>query len=227
MTPFWLVLLTCISTAAYIISLKKPFFLYPAMIFHLFLPVSVWLNTGLPPFVNGYGSMVFFSLLISVKTLMLKREKLRQFHTAAVVLIMAGSLMMPFSQKTVPAVLDSVWLVIHVPLFFLGYLSLTSAYVASFFKDTRSFVRREMKRAVFFSWSGILTGAMWAEVSWGRFWGWDSKEVAALSIFLFSLSYFHFSGEKEKKLAVHVSFYAMLITYFAVSYLIPGNHNYI
>jgi ABC-type transport system involved in cytochrome c biogenesis permease subunit len=184
---------------------------------------------GYPPFINGYGSMIFFSFIIILKTLFFHKEtplKLKQAHILFAEIMIVGSFFMPFKLSRVQAVLTSYWLGIHVPLFFIGYLSLTTAFFASFFPQMKQMEKKEMKLALLFIFSGIITGAFWAEISWGRFWGWDSKEVWALSTWLFVLSYFHFKNKKEQKMAIITAFISMILTYIVVSFIVPGAHNY-
>ena len=86
--------------------------------------------------------------------------------------------------------------------------------------------------AVFLLAIGIFVGAVWANVSWGRYWGWDPKEVWALITMLVyalalhpaSLHYF------RRPLFFHlfsiVAFLTVLITYFGVNFLLGGMHSY-
>ena len=86
--------------------------------------------------------------------------------------------------------------------------------------------------------AGIFIGAVWANMSWGRYWGWDPKETWALITMLVYALLLHFpwlSGKlkiKNEKLRIiyHVfaivSFFFVLFTYFGVSYLLGGLHSY-
>ncbi|HEV8129941.1 MAG TPA: cytochrome c biogenesis protein CcsA [Acidobacteriota bacterium] len=70
---------------------------------------------------------------------------------------------------------------------------------------------------------GILTGAIWAEHVWGRYWGWDPKETAALVTWLIYLSLFHYrltAGWRGKRAAILnvIGFISVLFTFLGASY---------
>jgi len=86
--------------------------------------------------------------------------------------------------------------------------------------------------AVFLLAIGIFIGAVWANVSWGRYWGWDPKEVWALITMLVYSAALH-SGSLSKlrqPMTFHVfmvvAFLTVLITYFGVNFLLGGMHSY-
>lgn len=77
----------------------------------------------------------------------------------------------------------------------------------------------------------LMTGAVWANESWGRYWGWDSKEVGALVAWLTYAGFLHsriaygWKGRHSAYFAV-VAFLFVIFTYLGVSYLLPGLHSY-
>jgi ABC-type transport system involved in cytochrome c biogenesis permease subunit len=77
----------------------------------------------------------------------------------------------------------------------------------------------------------LVTGAVWANESWGRYWGWDSKETGALVAWLSYGGYLHsrmahgWKGRRSAYFAV-VGFLLVLFTYLGVSYLLVGLHSY-
>jgi cytochrome c-type biogenesis protein CcsB len=79
---------------------------------------------------------------------------------------------------------------------------------------------------------GILTGAVWAESAWGRYWSWDPKETWSLITWLIYAALLHarlvkgWQGRRIAWLAV-LGFAAVLFTYFGVSFLLPGLHSYL
>ncbi len=78
---------------------------------------------------------------------------------------------------------------------------------------------------------GIATGAAWANESWGRYWGWDSKEVWATVAWVIYGLFLHlriFWKWRGWRLAIvnFVGFGAIMFTYFGVTYLLPGLHSY-
>ena len=86
--------------------------------------------------------------------------------------------------------------------------------------------------AVFFLGAGIFMGAVWANVSWGRYWAWDPKEVWALITFLVYGVAFHSQSLPvfRKPVFFHiymiVAFLTVLMTYFGVNYVLGGMHSY-
>jgi cytochrome c biogenesis factor len=79
---------------------------------------------------------------------------------------------------------------------------------------------------------GTILGAMWADVSWGRFWGWDPKEVWALITLLIYMVLLHgrhvgLSGNFSMALGAVFGFNAIVMAWFGVNFLLPGGkHSY-
>jgi ABC-type transport system involved in cytochrome c biogenesis permease subunit len=77
----------------------------------------------------------------------------------------------------------------------------------------------------------LITGAVWANESWGRYWGWDNKEVGALVTWLAYAGYLHtriahgWTGRRSAYVAL-LGFVFVIFTYLGVSYLLPGLHSY-
>ena len=77
-----------------------------------------------------------------------------------------------------------------------------------------------------------MLGALWADLSWGRFWGWDPKEVWALISLLVYLAFLHgrpvgWSGSFSIALGSVVGFAAIVWTWYAINFLMPGGkHSY-
>lgn len=92
--------------------------------------------------------------------------------------------------------------------------------------------------ALFCLTAGIFIGAVWANMSWGRYWGWDPKETWALITMLVYAALLHFPwmkklftiNPKRTQIIYHVfsviDFALVLFTYFGVSYLLGGLHSY-
>jgi cytochrome c-type biogenesis protein CcsB len=78
--------------------------------------------------------------------------------------------------------------------------------------------------------AGIISGAVWANSAWGRYWGWDPKETWSLITWFVYATLLHarlMRGWRGKRIAVFsmIGFAAVLFTYFGVNYL-PGLHSY-
>ena len=91
--------------------------------------------------------------------------------------------------------------------------------------------------ALFCLTTGIFIGAVWANMSWGRYWGWDPKETWALITMIVYAALLHWPiignlGHTWKRsnaayhIACIVAFFFVLFTYFGVSYLLGGLHSY-
>jgi cytochrome c-type biogenesis protein CcsB len=77
----------------------------------------------------------------------------------------------------------------------------------------------------------LMTGAVWANESWGRYWGWDAKETGALVAWLTYAGFLHsriaygWRGRRSAYFAI-IAFLFVIFTYLGVSYLLPGLHSY-
>jgi len=77
----------------------------------------------------------------------------------------------------------------------------------------------------------LITGAVWANESWGRYWGWDSKEVGALVAWMAYAAFLHtriahgWQGRRSAYFAL-LGFALVIFTWLGVSYLLPGLHSY-
>lgn len=141
-------------------------------------------------------------------------------------------------------VLTSPLLSIHVVLVMIAYTLLTFTMfngIAGLFlyrnhpnrADQLQIVGRLLLYpAVFSLAAGIFVGAVWANISWGRYWGWDPKEVWALITWLVYALALHQSSLPlfKKTIFFHgfcvMAFFCVLITYFGVNFLLGGMHSY-
>ncbi len=152
----------------------------------------------------------------------------------------------PTVAKLVP-VLSSPLLSIHVTIIMLSYAllafvmlnGLTAIFLHFFRKNSDEQIFRlqtvsqlMLYPAVFCLAAGIFIGAVWANQSWGRYWGWDPKEVWALITMMVYSTAFHSKSLPflQKPLYFHVftvvAFLAVLFTYFGVNFLLGGLHSY-
>jgi ABC-type transport system involved in cytochrome c biogenesis permease subunit len=139
------------------------------------------------------------------------------------------------------------WLAIHVPIIMVGYsvlaLGLVIAHMQigfTIFAPRRSDLTNKMYDLLYWYMlvgnilliAGILTGSIWAASSWGRYWGWDPKEVWSLVAFLAYMAIIH--GKFDKILGQFgvaalsiVAFQTILMTYLGVNYVLgTGLHSY-
>ncbi|MBN8424390.1 c-type cytochrome biogenesis protein CcsB [Microbacterium esteraromaticum] len=156
--------------------------------------------------------------------------------------------------KPLPPVLDSYWLIIHVFVASLGTaLFALSAGLAivqllqarreagkkslgflKTFPDVEKLENLTYLTAVigFVFWTfTLIAGSIWAERSWGRYWGWDTKEVWTFIIWIIYAGYIHaratrgWRGTRSAWLAI-IGFAAVLFNYGIVNVFIPGLHSY-
>ncbi len=146
------------------------------------------------------------------------------------------------------AVLDSnFWLSIHVVTVTIGYCGCFAAGVLAIFYIFRGFFTatltpdrsRSLARMVYgivcfatlFSFIGTVTGGIWADQSWGRFWGWDPKENGALIIVLWNAAILHarWSGWVRERGLMNMAIFGNIVTafsWFGVNMLGVGLHSY-
>ena len=85
---------------------------------------------------------------------------------------------------------------------------------------------------LFFMTAGTFLGAIWANVSWGRYWGWDPKETWALvTMIVYAIvTHLHLVPFRNSlwlfNIASVVAFYSVLMTFFGVNYFLSGMHSY-
>lgn len=230
--------------------------LFVAWILHTFGLGLRWYLSGHAPMSNGYESMIFVAWgTLLAGFLVVKRSQLPLALTgvlAALSLLVAHlSWMNPEITPLVP-VLKSVWLTIHVAVImtsysFLGLGALIGLitmvlYIAKTKKNHLSLSGhiKHLTRlnqivlivGLYLITIGCFLGAIWANQSWGRYWGWDPKETWCLiTILVYSfVTHMHnmkdFDNDYAFNLGSVLGFGAVLMTYFGVNYFLGGMHSY-
>ncbi len=211
-----------------------------------------WYIGGRIPLSNGYETMIFLALSILIISCLIERRfsfaLVGGFLLSGFTLLVAHLGEMNPQITPLMPVLVSPLLSIHVSLIMIAYalfafimLGGIVALVTMRGKDRKSqesaeaittLSRLMLYPAVLFLGAGIFIGAVWANVSWGRYWAWDPKEVWALITFMIYGAAFH-TGSIDKfrdKRFFHIymiaAFAAVIITYFGVNYLLGGMHSY-
>ena len=219
---------------------------------------SYRLGIGHAPLSNLYESLNFFAGTLMLLYLIVERRYrnrvLGAFCTPLAFLAMAYASLSPNVsdriQPLIPA-LKSNWLIAHVMTCFIGYAAFAIAFGIScmYLLKRRPSARPGLLRdrlsdrrvldelthqmvmfGFLFLSIGIITGAVWANSAWGRYWGWDPKETWSLVTWLIYATLLHarmMRGWEGRRIAILsiVGFVAMLFTYFGVNYL-PGLHSY-
>ncbi len=226
------------------------------LIIHTLALVSRMYISGRPPVTNLYSSAVFIGWGCVVLGLIL--EGVFRLGLGNVVATVAGyaTLLIAWGLESdgsdtfsvMQAVLDTqFWLATHVTCITLGY---ATTYVTGLFgliyivmgiatpnltpqlaKDLTRMNYGTLCFSIFFSFVGTVLGGLWADDSWGRFWGWDPKENGALMIVLWNALALHarWGGlVKERGLAVLAVGGNIIVSWswFGVNALSVGLHSY-
>ena len=210
---------------------------------------------GRPPVTNLYSSAIFVGWAAVILGIILERIYRRGFGTAVaassgfVSLIVAHHLLGDGdTMEMMRAVLDSnIWLATHVVTITIGYSgTFLAGAIAIGYTLRRLLVAKVDKEvdktlvsmaygiicfALFFSFIGTVLGGIWADQSWGRFWGWDPKENGALLIVLWNAIILHarWGGFVRERGIMAMAIFGNVITslsWFGVNMLGVGLHSY-
>ncbi len=213
---------------------------------------------GRPPVGNLYDTIIFIAATAVIFCFIVEAMTKRRFALgiapilAATLIVLARRYELSDAKDHMDpliAVLDSnFWLMIHVITITLGYsaglLAAVISWVYILLRGLRldggdKDLRRSITRAVygmlcvtlFLSLVGTVLGGIWANYSWGRFWGWDPKENGALMIVLWSLAILHARmGGYIKEWGLHLSSLftsaVVVFSWWHVNFLGVGLHNY-
>ncbi|MCP5103899.1 MAG: cytochrome c biogenesis protein CcsA [bacterium] len=207
-----------------------------------------------PPVTNLYETFVFTGLITALLGMILEWFKKRNIGiltgslAGLVMLMIAGKYALEGdTMGMLVAVLDSnFWLASHVITIILGYAGIVlSGFIGhvyilqKIFRPNKTELLKNTFQAVFsiqafgliFTFLGTVLGGIWADQSWGRFWGWDPKENGALLILLWAALLFHarLAGWiKETGMAIGtvIGVIAVSLAWFGVNLLGVGLHSY-
>lgn len=214
-----------------------------------------WYIGGHAPWTNSYETMVYVSwATVLAGFVFLKRNRI-VFSLASVfggIILFVSSMIWNDPQVTnlVP-VLKSPWLTFHVAVIVAsyGFLGLSCLVGATnlLFMSSPSYGSGRLSKLVqemsilneMSLWIGLVLltigtflGAIWADVSWGRYWGWDPKETWALITILVYTAVTHIHMIKGNNrlwlfnLLSVIAFLSVLMTFLGVNYLMSGMHSY-
>ncbi|MCF8366576.1 MAG: cytochrome c biogenesis protein CcsA [Bacteroidales bacterium] len=215
-----------------------------------------WYISGHAPLSNGFESMIFIAWATMLGGfLLVRRSSIALASTtvlASLTLFVAHlNWMNPEVTNLVP-VLKSVWLTIHVAIITSSYGFLGMGMILGLFnlflmifqnkKNLESFnlTIREisltseatMTIGLYMITIGTFLGGVWANESWGRYWGWDPKETWALITVLVYAVIIHLNfipgmmGRYVFNALAVLGFSSVLMTYFGVNYYLSGLHSY-
>ena len=222
-----------------------PFVLFCFVSLHVLLR---WIVTGHAPVSNIPETLLLMSWLSSALSLVASSRRVPVLDLLCPVVAsvcMLGSVLSdsvsPLS--SLPPILRSPLLSVHVVLVMVSYTLLFCIALLSVrcllhgctpatLTRLTALSRLLLYPAVSFLASGIIAGAVWANISWGTYWSWDAKETWALLTLMVYLAPFHIhsldsdSSPRLYHIYVLVAFLVVLATYFGVSYFLPGMHSY-
>lgn len=203
-----------------------------------------WIISGNVPLSNGYESM------LSVAWLVLLISIFMQFRIRIVMVfgfMLSGFFLLvshinqmdPAIGQMMP-VLNSPLLSIHVSIIMMSYALLSLTFICgimgicmqSHAEELQTLSRIFLYPALTAMGFGIFIGAIWANVSWGNYWSWDSKETWALITFMIYAVVVHTQSLPifRKPLTYHIyislAFLSIAMTYFGVNYFLTGMHSY-
>lgn len=203
-----------------------------------------WIISGNIPMSNGYESMLtvaWFVMLISIlMQLRIRIVMVFGFLISGFFLQVSHINQMDPAIGQMMPVLNSPLLSIHVSIIMMSYALLSLTFICGIMgiclrshgEELQALSRIFLYPALTTMGFGIFIGAIWANVSWGTYWSWDSKETWALITFMIyavvvhtqSLPVFH------KPLVYHIyitlAFLSIAMTYFGVNYFLTGMHSY-
>jgi cytochrome c-type biogenesis protein CcsB len=215
-----------------------------------------WYVSGRAPWSNGYESMIYIAYTTTLAGLIFARKSFGGLAAtsilSATILMVAGlSWLDPEITPLVP-VLKSYWLTIHVSMeagsygflmlgAIIGVLNLLLMIFRN--KKNEKNADRIIKEMTYISEMtligglfmisiGTYLGGVWANESWGRYWGWDAKETWALVtilVYSFILHMRFIPGMRSAyafNVASLIGWASVMMTYFGVNYYLSGLHSY-
>lgn len=217
------------------------------------------LVAGFLPMTNLYESLVLFSWAVVLLFITIEHKFkiaiIGAFTMPLAFLITSYAAVLDSSIKPLMPALRSYWLFIHVLACFLGYACFTCAFslaimyllqerqvkskhIGKIFERLPSLnvMDKINHQLVLFGFAfltlGIVTGSVWAQQAWGRWWSWDPKETWSLITWFIYAAYLHArfnSGWPGKRMAILsiIGYISVLFTYLGVNFLLPGLHSYL
>lgn len=218
--------------------------------------IGRWFISGHAPWSNAYESVIYIAWATVLAGFIFSRKSTMTVAATAVLsslLLMVAALnwLDPEITNLVP-VLNSYWLIIHVAIItasygflalgaLLGFLNLILMVIQN--TQNRKRITNSIKELTFINELSITSGlfmlsigtflgGIWANESWGRYWGWDPKETWALASMLIYIFVLHMRFVPKLKglfafnLASLVAYSSIIMTYFGVNFYLSGLHSY-
>jgi len=225
---------------------------------HTLALLTRYVEAGYTPVTNLYESLSFFAWMIIgillIANLKYKVKVLGSFLTPIALILMLFAFALPKEIFPLAPVLKSFWHPFHVIFAFLGNAIFTLTFCCGVMyliqehqlksKRMGALTKRlpplnllddlsyqSLKFGFPLLTLGIITGAVWAEYAWGRYWNWDPKETWSLITWLLYAALLHqrltvgWRGRKASIMAI-IGFLTVLFTFLGVNLILPGLHTY-
>lgn len=236
-----------VSNAVRVIKCGFVWLLFASCLFHWMGYALRWYIGGRMPLGNGYETMLFLAGCVLALSCWLQRRFL--FVLPFGFLLSGFTLLVAYLGEINPQitplmpVLLSPWLSIHVSLIMIAYALYAYIFLNGILALCLRHKPEQVERLMLFSklmsypatlflGVGIFIGSVWANVSWGNYWSWDSKEVWALITFMIYGVAFHGASLPWMRKPMHyhiymvLAFLSVLMTYVGVNFFLTGMHSY-
>ncbi len=203
-----------------------------------------WTVSGNLPLSNGYETMLLMAWFVELIALLLQQRfrivMVFGFLLSGFFLLVSHiNAMDPTIGQMMP-VLNSPLLSLHVSVIMMSYALLSLTFICAVMglamprhgAELQALSQLFLYPALCALGIGIFIGAIWANVSWGSYWSWDSKETWALITFMIYAAALHqrslttFARPKPYHWFMALAFLSLIMTYFGVNYLLSGMHSY-
>lgn len=221
-----------------------------AFVCHSAAIIARGIGAGRAPLSNQYEFATTFAWGIALFFLIFegryKHHAMGAFITPLLVVVIGYAALQNKEVRPLMPALQSGWLAVHVSLAVLSYGAFAVAcgvsvmYLAK--ENNPKLSLPEPKQSDLISYRAvvlgyltltltIITGAIWAQYSWGRFWAWDPKETWSLITWIIYTVYLHMRKSRDmrgRKAAwfLVIGFICVLFTYVGVNTLLPSLHSY-
>ncbi|SDS25728.1 cytochrome c-type biogenesis protein CcsB [Polaribacter sp. KT25b] len=227
-----------------------------SFIFHTFGLASRWYISGNAPWSNAYESIIYVAWATMLFGLYLGRKSALTIGAttflAAIILLFAHQNWLDPEIANLQPVLNSWWLLVHVSIIVASYgpfslgmiLGIVSLILIAFtteknkkrmdvnIKELTIINEMAVTVGLVMLTIGNFLGGMWANESWGRYWGWDPKETWALISIMIYAFVLHMRlipglrGRLSFNFASAFAYLSIMMTYFGVNFYLSGLHSY-
>ena len=227
-----------------VLDIALPILLVVSFLALTFGLILRWIISGNVPMSNGYESMLtvaWFVMLIAIfMQFRIRLVMVFGFLLSGFFLLVSHINQMDPAIGQMMPVLNSPLLSMHVSIIMMSYALLSLTFICGIMgicmrshgEELQALSRVFLYPALTCMGFGIFIGAIWANVSWGNYWSWDSKETWALITFMIYAVVVHTQSLPvfRKPLVYHIyitlAFLSIAMTCFGVNYFLTGMHSY-